>query len=84
MKASRKLDRVRIAPEDGDGVSAESGAVDVRLDVSVAHQVEDVNVGQEAVGGGVEGGRPAPRKVAMDRKFRKYYVGKAKPLKLLS
>ena len=66
MKASRKLDRVRIAPEDGDGVSAESGAVDVRLDVSVAHQVEDVNVGQEAVGGGVEGGRPAPRKVAME------------------
>ena len=57
---------MRISPEDRDCVSAESGAVDVRLDVSVAHQVEDVNVGQEAVGGGVEGGRPAPRKVAME------------------
>ena len=30
----------------------------MRLDVSVARQVEDVDVGQEAVSGGVEGARP--------------------------
>ena len=31
----------------------------MRLDVSVARQVEDVNVGKEAVIGGVKGARPA-------------------------
>ena len=46
-------------PEDGDGVPAESGAVNVRLDVPVARQVEDVDVGQEAVSGGVEGAGPS-------------------------
>ena len=59
----KKNDRVRISPEDRDCVSAESGAVDVRLDVSAARQVEHVDVGQEAVSGGVEGARPASTKL---------------------
>ena len=55
--------RSPVIPEDGDGVPAESGAVDVRLDVSVARQVEDVDVGQEAVSGGVEGAGPSRVKI---------------------
>ena len=53
-----------FVPEDGDGVPAESGAVDVRLDVPVARQVEDVDVGQEAVSGWVEGAGPSRVKFA--------------------
>ena len=47
-----------LLPEYCNGVSAESGTIDVWLDVPVARQVEDVDVGQEAVGGRVEGARP--------------------------
>ena len=35
----------------------------MRLDVSVARQVEDVDVGQEAVNGGVEGAGPSRVKI---------------------
>ena len=52
-----------VVPEDGNSVPAESGAVDVRLDVPVARQVEDVDVGQEAVSGGVEGAGPSRVKI---------------------
>ena len=37
----------------------------MRLDVSVARQVEDMDVGQEAMGGRVEGGRPARDEVVI-------------------
>ena len=52
-----------LLPEYCNGVSAESGTIDVWLDMSVARQVEDVHVGQEAMGGGVESARPVRDKV---------------------